>query len=105
MAGETCWCCRDYGLTAAAAEDGVCAACAGRSPSACKTAHERAGGKTSSQRLLEAIEAREQVIPAGHCQRCVRPGTRLQDGVCTGPGKAGCEALQPPLIPITDVAQ
>jgi hypothetical protein len=68
---QSCWCCRDYGLATPATEkshginprptqNDLCGPCANRSPSACKEIHERAGGKTASQRMLEAIEARER---------------------------------------------
>jgi hypothetical protein len=41
-AASSCWCCGQHGISCPADEgtDGLCAACRGRSPSACRAAHE-----------------------------------------------------------------
>jgi len=41
----SCWCCAQYGIvTPAVANVGLCRPCGGRSPSACKAAHEKETG-------------------------------------------------------------
>ena len=37
----SCWCCAQHGIVTPAVSAGLCSACIHRSPSACKTAHQK----------------------------------------------------------------
>jgi len=63
-AAPRCWCHAQYGLAQPADDrDGLCSSCRNRSPSACKNAHEKAGGADARWPPAAAQAARRAVAP------------------------------------------